>query len=73
LNSISDLGRVLVFWGIALTALGGLLLLGGKVGWLGHLPGDIVFRKGNFTFYFPLATSLLLSALLTILFSLLRR
>lgn len=40
---------------------------------LGRLPGDIVFHKGNFTFYFPLVTSLLLSLLLTLVFSLFRR
>ena len=69
----SELGRILLFVGLGLALLGGLLLLGGKVPGLGRLPGDIVYRRGNFTFYFPLATSILLSLLLTLLLSLFRR
>ena len=69
---LSDLGRVLLFLGLGLAALGALLLLGGRLG-LGRLPGDIVYRKGSFTFYFPLVTSVLLSVLLTLVLSLLRR
>ena len=44
-----------------------------RLPWLGRLPGDIVYRRGGFTFYLPLATSILLSLLLTLLFALLRR
>jgi hypothetical protein len=69
----SDLGRGLLFLGLGIALLGGLLLLGGKIPGIGRLPGDIVYRKGNFTFYFPLATSILLSLLLTLVFSILRR
>ena len=54
-------------------ALGLLLTLGARVPWLGRLPGDIVIRKGSFTFYFPVATSLLLSLLITVVIALFRR
>jgi hypothetical protein len=66
------LGRTLIVVGLVIAAVGVVFLLGGKIG-LGRLPGDITFRKGNFTFYFPLVTSILLSILLTLLLSLFRR
>ena len=46
---------------------------GSRIPGLGRLPGDIVYRKGNFTFYFPLVTCLLLSVILSLLLSLFRR
>jgi hypothetical protein len=71
-GGLPDLGRALVLLGGVLVLVGIVLILGGRLG-LGHLPGDILYRKGNFTFYFPLATSILLSAILTLVFFLLRR
>ena len=68
-----SLGRILLLIGVTLVLLGGLLLLVGKVPFLGRLPGDIVIERKNFTFYFPLATSILLSIVLTLLFSLFGR
>jgi len=68
-----DLGRLLIVVGGALAAVGLVLMLAGKVPFLGRLPGDIVYRKGGFTFYFPLVTCLLLSLLLTLVLRLLRR
>jgi hypothetical protein len=59
------IGGVLLLAGIALTAFGGL--------GLGRLPGDFVYRRGNFTFFFPLATSILLSIVLSLLLWLFRR
>ena len=56
--------------GIIITAAGLLVMLGLPIG---RLPGDITVKRGNFTFYFPLATSILASILLTLLMSLLRR
>jgi hypothetical protein len=60
-----------------LVILGGILLVAGnlswKVPWLGRLPGDIYVRRDNWTFYFPLATSLLISLILTLVFALFRR
>jgi len=72
-GGLSDIGRMLLFAGLGIALLGGLLMLGGRIPGLGRLPGDIVYRKGNFTFYFPLVTSILLSVLLTLVFSQLRR
>lgn len=63
---MNGLAKLLVATGIALVVLGGLLLIGSRLG-IGRLPGDIVIRRGNFTFFFPLATSILLSLLLTLL------
>jgi DUF2905 family protein len=67
-NGVSDIGRVLLLVGGFLLVVGLVLTLGGRIGF-GRLPGDIVYRKGNFTFYFPLVTCLLLTAL----FALFRR
>jgi hypothetical protein len=61
------MGRTLILIGIVLIVLGVLVTLGEKLPIrLGRLPGDIVWRGKNTTFYFPLVTSLLLSALLTL-------
>jgi len=70
---LSGLGRLLIFLGLVLAAAGVLLVLVGRVPGLGRLPGDILIQRGNFTFYFPLATSLLISLLLTLILYLLRR
>ena len=71
---MSDLGRVLIWVGAGLVVLGFLLILVGKMGLpLGRLPGDVVYRGKNTTFYFPLATSLLLSVLLSVLLYLVGR
>ena len=70
-DGIQHIGRFLILLGLLISAIGGLLLLSGKVPWIGRLPGDILIQKKNFTFYFPLATSILLSLILTLLFWLL--
>jgi hypothetical protein len=64
------LGKLLVVVGVIITGIGLLVMLGLPIG---RLPGDITVKRGNFTFYFPLATSILASILLTLLLSLLRR
>ncbi len=64
------MGRLLVFLGLGMTALGLLLLAGVP---LGRLPGDFMVRKGSFSFYFPLATSIILSIILTLVLSFFRR
>ena len=69
----SDLGRLLIVAGVLLAAVGVVVMLAGKVPLLGRLPGDIVYRKGGTTFYFPLATCLVISLLLTLVMSLFRR
>jgi len=64
---MGDLGRMLVFVGGLLLAVGIILVLAGKVNLpIGRLPGDIVYRGKNTTFYFPLVTSILLSVILSL-------
>ncbi len=65
-----ELGRALVIFGLVVVAIGGLVLLAGKVPFIGKLPGDIVVRKGNFTLYAPLMTGLILSLVLTLVLNL---
>jgi len=67
----SGLGRVLVVLGIALVILG--LALSGKLPFLGRLPGDIRIQRDGFTFYFPLASCLLLSVLVSLVLTLFRK
>jgi hypothetical protein len=69
------MGKILILIGVALVLIGALFLLGERLGWLrlGRLPGDFSFERGSVRIYVPLATSLLLSLLLTILFWLFRR
>lgn len=66
---MTDLGKLLILLGGALILGGIVLLLVGRLHLpLGRLPGDIIYRGKNTTFYFPLATSILLSVLLTLVF-----
>jgi len=69
-----DIGRLLVGLGIALAVIGAIVMLLGRTGLpLGRLPGDILYRGKNTTFYFPLATSILLSVLLSLILFLINR
>lgn len=70
---MEQIGRFLILTGLIIAAVGGLLLLSGKLAWLGRLPGDIIIEKKNFTFYFPLATSVVISVVLTLVFWLIGR
>ena len=66
-RAMGDLGRMLIFVGGMLLVFGIVLILAGKVNLpIGRLPGDIVYRGKNTTFYFPLATSILLSVILSL-------
>ena len=67
------MGRALIVAGGVLLLMGLLLTLGGRVPGVGRLPGDVVYRKGNFTFYFPVVTCILLSVVLTLLLRIFRR
>lgn len=71
--NLDDVGKVLVGFGLLIALLGVVLLVAGRVPWLGRLPGDIYVRRGNWAFYFPLATSLVVSAVLTLVFWILNR
>jgi hypothetical protein len=73
MNEFSGLGKILVIAGIVIAGIGILLWLGGKIPGIGRLPGDILIKRGNFTFYFPIVTSILLSIILSIILALLRR
>ncbi|MGE5605884.1 MAG: DUF2905 domain-containing protein [Bacteroidota bacterium] len=70
---MEQMGKLVMIVGVSILALGALLWLGGKVPGIGKLPGDIMIKRGNFTFYFPLATSILLSIILSIILALFRR
>lgn len=73
MSPLGQIGKFLIFLGLFLIFLGGLLVLLPKVPWLGRLPGDFFYKGEKFSFYFPLATSLIISILLTLLFALFRR
>ena len=60
------MGKALIIIGLAIAAVGMLITLGVP---FGRLPGDITYRRGNFSFYFPIVTSIVLSIVLTLLFS----
>jgi len=65
---VADLGKMLLFFGVVLAALGLLLVLLGRTSLpVGRLPGDILYRGKHTTFYFPLATSILLSIVLSLI------
>ena len=70
---LGDFGKVLVILGAVIAGIGVLLMVGDKIPWIGKLPGDIIIRKEKFTLYFPVATCIILSILLTIIFSLFRK
>jgi len=67
------LGKLLILLGVLIIVIGLLLLVGEKIPWIGRLPGDIVIKREKFTFYFPLATSILISIILTLLFAVFRK
>ena len=64
------MGKVLVIAGLIVAGVGLLIMAGVPIG---RLPGDVTFRRGNFTFYFPVVTSIIISIVLTIVLALLRR
>ena len=67
------IGKLLIILGAVLFLLGVLFQLTGRLPWLGRLPGDIVIRREGFSFYFPLTTSILISAILALVLWLFRR
>lgn len=68
IDGIQHIGKLLVIAGIIVAAIGGVILISGKIPWVGRLPGDILIQKKNFIFYFPLVTCIFLSVILTIIF-----
>jgi hypothetical protein len=71
---MAEMGRMLVMLGVALVVIGGIVMLLGRTGVpLGRLPGDILYRGKNTTFYFPLASSIVISVVLSIVLFLIGR
>jgi Protein of unknown function (DUF2905) len=66
-----DVGRLLIILGFIIVALGIVILLAGRLPFIGHLPGDILIRRGGGSFYFPIVTCLLLSIALTVVLNVL--
>ena len=73
MNDPSGFGKILLVIGIIIALAGLAFMLGGKIPWLGRLPGDITLKGKNYTFYFPLATSIVVSIILSIIFYLINR
>ena len=69
-RGLGTVGKTLVLLGLGIAALGLLVMAGVP---FGRLPGDFAVRRGNFSFYFPLATSIILSIILTLVFAFFRR
>lgn len=65
--NFDSFAKMLILLGVVLLLVGFLLLYFKHIPWLGKLPGDILFKRNNFTFYFPLTTSILLSIILSLL------
>ncbi len=70
---MAALGKTLILLGIVIILIGLGLIFANKIPWLGRLPGDIYVKKENVTFYFPLATCILVSAVLSLIFWLFRK
>lgn len=70
---MQELGKGLIIFGIAIVLIGLALWSGLGAGWLGRLPGDIRIERGNSVFYFPIVTCIIISIVLSLLFSLFRR
>jgi hypothetical protein len=66
-------GKSLIILGLIIAAIGLIFSLAGKLPWLGRLPGDIYIKRENFSFYFPLATSILISIILSFILWLFKR
>ncbi|HLX38146.1 MAG TPA: DUF2905 domain-containing protein [Candidatus Binataceae bacterium] len=70
---MADIAKALIVVGLALAAFGAILWVLSGVPFVGRLPGDFYVRRGNFTFYFPLATCILISIVVSLIFALMRR
>ena len=70
---MNEMGKFLVAVGLLIAMAGAAMWSGLGKGWIGHLPGDIHYSRGNFSFFFPIATCLLFSVLLTVLLWIMRR
>ncbi len=73
ISDMQELGRILILIAAITGIIGLLLFFSNKIPFIGRLPGDIIVQKKNFTFYFPLATSVILSIILSMFFNLFRK
>ncbi len=67
MGELSAFGKVLILFGIIMIVVGGLFLFGSKIPFIGRLPGDIAIQKKNFSFYFPITTSIIISIILSLI------
>lgn len=67
MEDYSSFGKILIIIGVVIVIVGAVLVFGAKIPWLGRLPGDFSYKGKNFTFYFPLGTSILISIVLTLI------
>ena len=70
---MASLGKAFIYLGLVLVVIGVVLSLAGKLPWLGHLPGDISIERERFSFYFPLATCIVISVILSLVLYFFRR
>jgi len=68
MHTFSFAGKFLIIIGLIIVIIGLVLTFGPKIPYIGRLPGDIYYKKGNVVFYFPLATSILVSIILSLIF-----
>jgi hypothetical protein len=73
MNSFGGLGKILILMGLILVVAGLMVLLLPKIPWIGKLPGDLFFKGEKVSIYFPITTCVIISILLTLLFSIFRR
>ncbi len=73
MEEIRQFGWVLIVIGLVIVVTGGILLISGKIPFFGRLPGDIVIKREHFTFYFPIVSMLIISAVISIILFLVRK
>jgi len=73
MNDFSQFGKIFLIIGVVVAGVGLLMMIGGKIPWIGKLPGDFFFKGDKFTFYFPITTSILVSVVLTLILWLINR
>jgi len=72
-DDMQEIGKMLIVFGTVMAVLGLTLWSGFGAGWLGRLPGDIRIERGQSAFYFPIVTCIIISIVLSLLFSVFRR
>jgi hypothetical protein len=70
---MTDMGKWLIGIGLVIATIGAIMTFAGKLPWLGKLPGDIYIKRENFSVYFPLASCILISAIISFILWLLRK